>query len=76
MALYPYRDNLGGGVGERPTPDQHFYFLFQGSRTLALRQIFPNGLQATELPIAVSGSNIETLGLRLADNPDPKFVIV
>ena len=76
MALYPYRDNLGGGVGERPTPDQHFYFLLQGSRTLALRQIFPNGLLATELAIAVSGSNIEALGLRVADNPDPKFVIV
>ncbi|MFC0199255.1 TonB-dependent receptor domain-containing protein [Paracoccus rhizosphaerae] len=72
-ALRPYRANLGGVIGGRPTPETRRYAVDQNSQTLILRRIAADGLLDPELRIAKTESKVDTFDLPTAETPDPDF---
>ncbi|MGR3248707.1 MAG: TonB-dependent receptor domain-containing protein [Paracoccus sp. (in: a-proteobacteria)] len=72
-ALRPYRANLGGVIGGRPTPEKRRYAVDQNSQTLILRRIAADGLLDPELRIAKTESKVDTFDLPTAETLDPDF---
>ncbi|MFN4060339.1 MAG: TonB-dependent receptor domain-containing protein [Paracoccus hibiscisoli] len=72
-ALRPYRANLGGVIGGRPTPESRRYVLDQQTRSLTLRRTATDGLLDPEIRIAHSESALDTFDLATPDNTTPDF---
>ncbi|TJZ89874.1 TonB-dependent receptor [Paracoccus gahaiensis] len=72
-ALRPYRANLGGVIGGRPTPETRRYALEQTTRTLTLRRTAADGLLDPEIRIARSESRLDTFDLATPGKSAPDF---
>ncbi|QDA36261.1 TonB-dependent receptor (plasmid) [Paracoccus liaowanqingii] len=72
-ALRPYRANLGGVFGGRPTPETRRYALDQNSQTLTLRRTGTDGLLNPEIRLSRSESALDTFDLATAETPAPDF---
>nr|WP_111300927.1 TonB-dependent receptor [Paracoccus saliphilus] len=72
-ALRPYRANLGGVIGVRPTPETRRYLLDQETQTLSVRRSQADGLIDPELRISRSESILNTADLATADITDPDY---
>lgn len=72
-ALRPYRANLGGVIGLRPTPESRRYRLDQETQTLTVRRTQADGWIDPELRISRSESILNTADLASAYVVVPDF---
>lgn len=72
-ALRPYRANLIGVIGGRPTPESRRYQLQQTSQSLSLKRQDGGGWWNPEFRLSKSENEVNTFDLPTAETPDPDF---